>query len=106
MIDSGNKVEVLAPGGSNVGTLKNLVTNEEFDLVDYAGGNSNTFQCKDDNKCSGWVNHSGAPGHVSASDWRFVIGEPNGEPPIPEPNSAVLFGLGALVFRTSLRRRA
>ena len=51
------------------------------------------------------VNHSGAPEHVNSSDWRFVIGEPKGQPAIPEPSSALLFGIGTLVVGTSLRRR-
>ncbi len=48
----------------------------------------------------GWVNHSGAPDHVVASDWLFTVGAP-----IPEPSAASTFAAGALVTLGAIRRR-
>ena len=55
----------------------------------------------------------GAPGSVDYDDFVFVLdtdgGSSNGNGstnPIPEPNAAVLFGLGVLVVGRGLRRKA
>ncbi len=73
-----------AHAGSNTGTIAQLYgAKQSFDLEDYAGSHSYSFQLGDEandaghrgfNGVSGWgwLNHSGAAGHLSASDWLFT----------------------------------
>ena len=101
-LEDGNLAST-GPEGSNTGWMTNLTTNMFVTLEDFMpttfflGSNHRDFAGISG---WGWVNHSGAPDHVAASDWLFTVGAP-----IPEPAAASTFAAGALVTLGAIRRR-
>ena len=100
-----NKGTITGPAGA--GSI-------EYDLTDYMGKHSYSFKFNntDDHRLSGsglsgpttyvgwgWVNHSGATGHVYSSDWLFTA------QPVPEPSTLALMGLSGLGVVLVQRRR-
>lgn len=110
-----------APGGkysegTGKGTISSLETSgpfqdKEFDLVDYSGKHNYTFRFGDQNHDQGhrghdgisgwgWLNHSGAEGHVASSDHLFTAKK------VPEPTSALgLLALGTLFASSNFKSK-
>ena len=110
--------------GNNGSITKLFDDNQQYDLVDYAGGHSYTVRLGDENNDNGhrgfngisvwgWVNHyidgqTSSTVHHAASDWLFTMeNQPNPNTDVPEPASIALLGAGALaLMRRPNRRKA
>jgi hypothetical protein len=101
VLDAGAQLQVPELNGPfGLGTIKNLSTQQVFQLIDTGSGT--TFFVGGDHRGFdgvsgwGWLNHSGAPGglgeHVYSSDWIFTVGTA-----LPEPSAGMLMGGSLLI---------